>query len=107
MPPSCISRRYRRRAHGWLLWPAAGIALHVRILNIFTAGFTAIAVRRTFLKRFIGSSKYLAIMSETANATAAQEEKWETLVEGKAKILHKPGEAFYNPAQVNFPAQLY
>ena len=46
-------------------------------------------------------------MSETANATAAQEEKWETLVEGKAKILHKPGEAFYNPAQVNFPAQLY
>ena len=31
---------------------------------------------------------------------AAKEEKWETLIEGKAKILHKPGEAFYNPAQV-------
>ena len=41
-------------------------------------------------------------MAETVAETVKDvpEEKWETLVEGKAKILHKPGEAFYNPAQV-------
>jgi hypothetical protein len=26
--------------------------------------------------------------------------EWATLEEGKAKVLHRPGEAFYNPAQV-------
>ena len=40
-------------------------------------------------------------MSEAAG-TGGLEEKWEILTEGKAKVLHKPGEAFYNPAQVHF-----
>ena len=41
-------------------------------------------------------------MAETVTEAVKDvpEEKWETLIEGKAKILHKPGEAFYNPAQV-------
>jgi hypothetical protein len=37
-----------------------------------------------------------------SDPASAAEVRWETLEEGKAKVLHRPGEAFYNPAQVDY-----
>ncbi len=70
-----------------------------RFFKIFRP-FTGRVARAAFANRF---RSYLhSTMTETVAETVKDvpEEKWETLIEGKAKILHRPGEAFYNPAQV-------
>ncbi len=70
---------------------------NIKIFNSIAAvARAAFATRLRF--RFISFSTMTETVAETVKDVP--EEKWETLIEGKAKILHRPGEAFYNPAQV-------
>lgn len=59
---------------------------------------------RKFTEMSSGSKGEEAGAAPAAGAEAAeggnQKVEWATFEEGKAKILHRPGEAFYNPAQV-------
>ncbi len=71
--------------------------------------FTVALARAAFANRFIFQFPSYSTMAENVTDTTikdAPEEKWETLIEGKAKILHRPGEAFYNPAQVARQTQI-
>lgn len=105
MPPESEPVRTKQFAQGFFV---TTLRLLRHIPNqVFKRGWLSAGFERVRSIRMVEPSTANESINQAAQidglAAPAAEERWETLEEGKAKILHRPGEAFYNPAQVHAP----